>query len=62
MHSLIECCIKPIEGKIWQDIMHWQSDYLILPKNLKKLRGGKGVAVRQGGEGDSHHTWKWRYG
>jgi len=47
MHSLLECCIKPIDGKIWQDIMHWQSDYLILPKNLEKSRGGKGVAVRQ---------------
>lgn len=47
MHSLLECCIKPIDGKIWKDIMHWQSDYLILLMNLEKSRGGKGVAVRQ---------------
>lgn len=47
MHSLLECSVKPIDGKIRQDIMHWQSDYLILLMNLEKSRGGKGVAVRR---------------
>ena len=40
MYSLKECSIKSIDGKIQQDIIHWQSDYSIVSK---KSRNGDGV-------------------
>ncbi len=45
MYFLRECSIKPINGKIPQDIMHWQSDYSIV--SMKSCNGDreKGVAV-----------------
>ena len=45
MHSLRECSIKPINGKIQQDIMHWQSDYSIVSKKFRNGNGEKGIAV-----------------
>jgi len=45
MYSLRECGIKPIDGKIRQDIMHWQSDYPIVSKKSVKADGEKGIAV-----------------
>jgi len=45
MHSLRECGIKPIDGKIRQGIMHWQSDYPIVSKKSVKADGEKGIAV-----------------
>jgi hypothetical protein len=45
MYSLRECCDKPIKGKDRQDIIHWQSDYLIISKKSVKADGEKGVAV-----------------
>lgn len=45
MYSLRECGIKPIDGKIRQDIIHWQSDYSIVSKKSVKADGEKGIAV-----------------
>ena len=58
MYSLRECCDKPIDGKDWQDIMHWQSDYPILSKKSVKADGEKGVAVMRRGvrETSAGHT------
>ena len=44
MYSQTECCIKPINGKIEQGIMHRQSDYSILSKKPMKVGGEKGIA------------------
>jgi len=51
MYFLRECSIKPINGKIPQDIIHWQSDYCIV--SMKSRNGGreKAVAVMQGIQG-----------
>jgi hypothetical protein len=45
MNSQRECSIKPINGKIQQDIMHWQSDYSVLSKKSLNGDGEKGIAV-----------------
>ena len=45
MYSLRECWNKPIDGKDWQDIVHWPSDYFIVSKKSVKADGEKGVAV-----------------
>ena len=58
MYSLRECCGKPIKGKDRQDIIHWQSDYLIISKKSVKADGEKGVAVMRRGstETSAGHT------
>ena len=48
MYSLRECWNKPIDGKDWQDIVHWPSDYFIVSKKSVKADGEKGVAVMRG--------------
>jgi group II intron reverse transcriptase/maturase len=45
MYSLRECGIKPIDGKMRQDVIHWQSDYSILSRKSVKADGEKGIAV-----------------
>lgn len=41
--------IKPKEnGKILQDIIHWQSDYSIVSKKSCNRDGEKGIAVMRG--------------
>lgn len=45
MCSQRECGIKPIDGKIRQDIMHRQSDYPIVSKKLRNGSGEKGIAA-----------------
>lgn len=47
MNSLRGCSIKPIDGKIQQDIMHWQSDYSIVSRKSPNRDGEKGIAVMQ---------------
>ena len=47
MYSLRECGIKPIDGKMRQDIIHWQSDYPIVSRKSVKADGEKGIAVMQ---------------
>ena len=49
MYSLRECCDKPIDGKDWQDIIHWPSDYFIVSEKSVKADGEKGVAVMRWG-------------
>ncbi len=49
MYSLGECWNKPIDGKDWQDIVHWPSDYFIISRKSVKADGEKGVAVMRGG-------------
>lgn len=39
--------IKPINGKIQQEIIHWQSDYSIVSKNSLNRDGEKAIAVMQ---------------
>ncbi|MEA3223417.1 MAG: group II intron reverse transcriptase/maturase [Thermodesulfobacteriota bacterium] len=50
MHSLRECSIKPVNGKIQQDIMHWQSDYSVVSKKFRNGNGEKGIAVMRSPE------------
>ncbi len=45
MYSPRECRDKPIDGKDWQDIVHWPSDYFIVSRKSVKADGEKGVAV-----------------
>ena len=45
MYSLRECWNKPIDGKDWQEIIHWPSDYFIVSMKSVKADGEKGVAV-----------------
>ncbi len=49
MYSLRECWNKPIDGKDWQDIIHWPSDYFIVSMKSVKADGEKGVAVMRRG-------------
>ena len=51
MYSLRECWDKPIDGKDWQDIVHWPSDYFIVSRKFVKADGEKGVAVTRGVQG-----------
>jgi len=53
MYSQRECSIKPINGKIQQDIIHWQSDYSIVSRKSRNGDGEKGIAVMRGGAGDT---------
>ena len=43
-----ECGIKPIDGKIRQDIIYWQSDYSIVSVKSRNGDGEKGIATIQG--------------
>lgn len=45
MYSQTECDIKPIDGKIWQGIIHRQSDYPIVSRKSTKVDGEKGITV-----------------
>lgn len=45
MYSLRECGIKPINGKIQQVPIHWQSDYSIVSRKSRNGDGEKGIAV-----------------
>jgi len=45
MYFLRECDIKPMDGKIPQDIIHWQSDYCIVSMKSRNGDGEKAVAV-----------------
>lgn len=45
MYFLRECAIKPINGKILQDIIHWQSDYRIVSMKSRNGDREKAVAV-----------------
>lgn len=45
MYSRTECDIKPINGKIPQNIIHWQSDYPIVSVKSLNRDGEKGIAV-----------------
>ena len=45
MYFLRECGIKPIDGKIPQDIIHWQSDYCIVSMKSRNGDREKAVAV-----------------
>lgn len=45
IHSLKECCCKPIDGKERQEIVYWQSDYLIVSRKSVKTDGEKGIAA-----------------
>ena len=51
MYSHRECSIKPIDGKIRQDIIHWQSDYSIVSRKSRNGDGEKGIAVMRGAQG-----------
>ena len=51
MYSLRECPIKPMDGKMRQDIIHWQSDYSIVSRKSVKADGEKGIAVMQRRQG-----------
>ena len=53
MYSQRECSIKPMNGKIPQDIIHWQSDYSIVSKKSRNGGGEKGIAVMPRGAGDT---------
>jgi hypothetical protein len=53
MYSLKECGIKPINGKIPQDIIHWQADYPIVSKKSSNRDGEEGIAVMQGDARDT---------
>ena len=48
-----ECGLKPINGKIRQSIIHWQSDYPTVSKKPMKIGGEKGVAGMPGGAGET---------
>jgi len=43
MYSLRECPIKPVDGKMRQGIIHWQSDYSIVSRKSVKSDGEKGI-------------------
>ena len=47
MYSQTECGLKPIDGKIPQNIIHWQSDYPIVSVKSLNGDGEKGIAVMQ---------------
>jgi len=53
MYSPRECSIKSINGKIRQDIIHWQSDCSIVSKKSRNGDGEKGVAVMRREAGDT---------
>ena len=53
MYSLRECSIKPIDGKIRQDIVHWQSDYSVVSRKSRNGDGEKGIAVMRWGIRDT---------
>jgi hypothetical protein len=58
MYSLRECRNKPIDGKDREDIIHWQSDYLVVSEKSRNGDGEKGVAVMRRGsrETSAGHT------
>ena len=45
MYSQTECDTKPIDGKLPQNIIHWQSDYPIVSMKSLNGDGEKGIAV-----------------
>jgi len=45
MYSHNECSIKPMDGKIQQDIIHWRSDYPVVSMKSRNGDGEKGIAV-----------------
>ena len=47
VYSQTECGLKPIDGKLPQNIIHWQSDYPIVSVKSAKADGEKGIAVMQ---------------
>jgi len=47
VYSQTECDIRPIDGKIAQNIIHWQSDYPIVSVKSLNGDGEKGIAVMQ---------------
>jgi len=53
MYSPRECSIKSINGKIRQDIIHWQSDCSIVSKKSRNGDGEKGVAAMRREAGDT---------
>ena len=53
MYSHRKSSIKPIDGKIQQDIIHWQSDYSIVSKKSRNGDGEKGIAVMRCGIRDT---------
>ncbi len=54
MYSHKECGNEPINGKIRQGIIHWQSDYSIVSEKSRNGDGEKGIAVmRRGARGTS---------
>lgn len=53
MYSHRKSSIKPINGKIQQDIIHWQSDYSIVSKKSRNGDGEKGIAAMRRGIGDT---------
>jgi hypothetical protein len=53
MYSHRKSSIKPIDGKIQQDIIHWQSDYSIVSKKSRNGDGEKGIAAMRWGIGDT---------
>ena len=53
MYFLRECSIKPINGEIQQDIIHWQSDYSVVSKKSRNGDGEKGIAVMRWGIRDT---------
>lgn len=53
MYFRIECGVKPINGKMAQDIIHRQSDYSIVSEKPRNWGGEKGIAEMQGGARDT---------
>ena len=53
MYSHRKSSIKPIDGKIQQNIIHWQSDYSIVSKKSRNGDGEKGIAAMRRGIGDT---------
>jgi len=53
MYSPRECNIKPIDGKIQQDIIHWQSDQPIVARKQGNACGAKGLTVMRWGVRDT---------
>lgn len=53
IHSLKECCCKPIDGKERQEIVYWQSDYLIVSMKSVKADREKGIAATYGDARDT---------
>lgn len=45
MYSHRKSSIKPIDGKIQRNIIHWQSDYSIVSKKSRNGDGEKGIAA-----------------